>query len=366
MTIDVVPFAVAVEDVSAGNAKIPQSEFLGAGSLAVVDQGQSLIAGYTDDTTAAVKATKPVIVFGDHTRAFKFVDFPFAMGADGVKVLRSREGFDPKFVYHYLRSRTIPNAGYSRHFKFLKEVSVPRPPLPEQRRVGAILDHADALRAERRQTLALLDALTQSIFHDMFGDPMANDRSLPHAAIGDIAEVVTGNSPSRLEAANFGDDIEWIKSDNLGGPTASTAEEWLSERGRRRARTAPAGSILVTCIAGSRTSIGKASMVDREVAFNQQINAILPSRHVDAMFLLAQLKTAPELVRSKSTNGMKGLVNKSSFQSIEVLTPPLAAQREFSSRVTAVSRQRGGVQRACASADELFASLQFRAFDGKL
>lgn len=237
------------------------------------------------------------------------------------------------------------------------------PTLPEQRRIAAILDHADAVRAKRRQVLAHLDALTQSIFHDMFGDPMTNDRSVPLTAIGDIAQVVTGNSPSRADAANFGDDIEWIKSDNLGGAIVGTAEEGLSKQGRRKARTAPSGSILVTCIAGSRGSIGKASMVDREVAFNQQINAVLPSTRVDAAFLLGQLKTAPDLVRSKSTGGMKGLVSKSAF---EVLAPPIEAQREFSSRVAAVGRHQVSVQHALAADDELFASLQARAFDGRL
>lgn len=248
----------------------------------------------------------------------------------------------------------------------LGELAIPLPPLPEQRRIAAILDHADALRAKRRQVLAHLDALTQSIFHDMFGDPMVNDRALPLAAIGNIAQVVTGNSPSRLDATNFGEYIEWIKSDNLGGSVAGRAEEWLSERGRSKARTAPAGSVLVTCIAGSRTSIGKASMVDREVAFNQQINAILPSPFVDAAFLLGQLKTAPELVRSKSTGGMKGLVSKSSFQSIELLAPPLEAQRAFSSRMAAVARQHAEAQRALAAEEELVASLQYRAFRGEL
>jgi len=243
---------------------------------------------------------------------------------------------------------------------------IPLPAVSEQRRIAAILDHADALRAKRLQVVAHLDALTQSIFHDMFGDPMTNDRSLPLTAIGDIAQVVTGNSPSRADAANFGDDIEWIKSDNLGGATVGTAEEGLSKQGRRKARTAPSGSILVTCIAGSRGSIGKASIVDREVAFNQQINAILPSTRVDAAFLLGQLKTAPELVRSKSTGGMKGLVSKSAFQSIEVLAPPIEAQREFSSRVAAVGRHQVSVQHALAADDELFTSLQARAFDGRL
>lgn len=246
----------------------------------------------------------------------------------------------------------------------LEDLEVPLPPLPEQRRLASTLDLADALRTKRRQVLTHLEALSHSIFREMFGDPVANLHGIPTASIAALADVVTGNSPSRADADNFGDSIEWIKSDNLGGDVAKLADEWLSEQGRRKARIAPAGSILVTCIAGSPTSIGKASLVDRDVAFNQQINAILPSPKVNATFLLGQLKTAPELVRAKSTGGMKGLVNKSAFQSIEVLSPPLDGQQRFASRIGAIASQAGATQRALAADDELFASLQYRAFSG--
>jgi len=195
----------------------------------------------------------------------------------------------------------------------LKEVEIPKPPLAEQRRIAAILDQADALRAKRRRVLAHLDSLTQSIFHDMFGDPLTNSRGLPRSSIGSVAPVLTGNSPSRAEAGNFGDEIEWIKSGNLGGAVATRSEEWLSERGRATARVAPPGPILVTCIAGSPASIGKASLVDREVAFNQQINAILPSSQVDSTFVLGQLKAAPELVRAQGL----GKVDSSSGEQLD-------------------------------------------------
>lgn len=250
--------------------------------------------------------------------------------------------------------------------KSLAQIRIPLLPLPEQRRIAAILDHADSLRVKRHQVLSHLDSLTHSVFHDMFGDPASNPRGVPSAPIGDLAAVVTGNSPSRADESNFGSSIEWIKSDNLGGDVATRAAEWLSERGRAKARIAPSGSILVTCIAGSPTSIGKASVVDRDVAFNQQINAILPSARVNSAFLLGQLKAAPDLVRAKSTGGMKGLVNKSAFQSIEVLSPPLDAQNRFASRVAAITTQAAATQRALAAGDDLFASLQSRAFRGEL
>ncbi|WBL19935.1 MULTISPECIES: restriction endonuclease subunit S [Citricoccus] len=248
----------------------------------------------------------------------------------------------------------------------LGNLPIPLPSIPEQQRIAALLDRADAIRTKRRQVLAHLDSLTQSIFHDMFGHPFSNERHFPKESIGSLATVETGNSPSRASAENFGNAIEWIKSDNLGNVIATRAIEGLSETGMRRARIAPAGSILVTCIAGSALSIGKASIVDRPVAFNQQINAILPSDSIDAMFLLGQLKTFPELVRGRSTGGMKGLVNKSAFASIEVLVPPRKTQRIYAQRMQVLIGLRQATLHALTADDDLFASLQSRAFRGDL
>jgi type I restriction enzyme S subunit len=113
-------FADIFRDTTAGNKKLQSKQFLEFGRIAVVDQGQSQIAGYTDDVALAYKGTFPVIVFGDHTRIFKFVDHPFVLGADGVRVLITKPTFNPLFAYWHCQLLNIPIAGYSRHFKFLK------------------------------------------------------------------------------------------------------------------------------------------------------------------------------------------------------------------------------------------------------
>ena len=104
----------------------------------------------------------------------KYVDFPFGPGADGTKLLRPRQGIDPRYAYRVLEQVRIPDGGYSRHFKHLSEAVIPVPPLEEQKRIAAILDAADNLRTKRRQALTKLDTLTQAIYHEMFGDPGEN------------------------------------------------------------------------------------------------------------------------------------------------------------------------------------------------
>lgn len=123
----VADFANIFEDTTAGNEKLQSKQFQGVGKIAVIDQGQSPVAGYTDDESLAYKGRLPVIVFGDHTRIFKFVDHLFVLGADGVRVLTTKPNFDPLFAYWHCKLLSIPSAGYSRHFKYLKEKSFIRP-----------------------------------------------------------------------------------------------------------------------------------------------------------------------------------------------------------------------------------------------
>lgn len=299
-------------------------------------------------------------------------DFDGAFGAF-LKVLRPSEKVDPIYFAHYFRTpeyrRAVSMLAAGANINNLKnehlsELLIPLPPLTEQRRLAAILDVADGLRVKCRQSVATLDDLIQSKYLDMFGRPMT---TMSHRrALGEVCTVVTGNTPSRANPLNYGDGIEWIKSDNLGGLIATMAEERLTTIGQKAGRVVPPGSVLVTCIAGTPASIGRASLVDRKVAFNQQINAAIPGPIIDSRFLLEQLRVAPDLVRQQSTGGMKGLVSKSKFEAIEVHVPPLDRQQRFAAFAHRVDTIRSLQVAAKTEADSLFASLQNRAFSGQL
>lgn len=121
-------------------AKIQTKAFKERGRYPIVDQSEKFIAGYTDDSEFLVRIARPLVVFGDHTLALKFIDFDFCLGADGVKVLAPVDDIDPKFFYFVLRSLHIESLGYSRHFKLLKDKEIPIPPLDEQRAIVAEIE----------------------------------------------------------------------------------------------------------------------------------------------------------------------------------------------------------------------------------
>jgi type I restriction enzyme S subunit len=137
---DVLPFEQAIDVISDKSKRVKQSAYLSSGKLAVIDQGQDFVGGYTDDEDLAFEGELPVILFGDHTRSIKYVDKPFAVGAEGVKILKPSGGFDPKYFYYLLRSLHIPSRGYSRHFQFLRKFHFPRAPEGQQKRIVAEIE----------------------------------------------------------------------------------------------------------------------------------------------------------------------------------------------------------------------------------
>jgi type I restriction enzyme S subunit len=249
----------------------------------------------------------------------------------------------------------------------LKGIPVSVPPPAEQRQIVATLDQIDELRTKRRRAIALLDDLAQAIFLGLFGDPMANPKGWPVRRVSDFGRVVIGNTPPREDAANYGGGIEWIKSDNIDPrfTYVTEASERLSEAGAARARRVPEGAVLVTCIAGTPAGIGNAALTDREVAFNQQINAIVPSG-TDPRFLLALIRAGKKLVQAASTGSMKGLVSKSRLEAVQFPEPPLPLQQAFATRISAIESYKAHHHVQLARLDELFASVQHKAFRGEL
>ena len=122
--------------------KIKQKAYLDKGLLPIVDQGHLLIGGYTDDSTKAIVCDYPVIVFGDHTKRVKFIAFPFAPGADGIKVLQPKKAILPKYLYYgtqYLTFR-IEDKGYARHYQHLEKKELIVPSLSEQEQIVARIE----------------------------------------------------------------------------------------------------------------------------------------------------------------------------------------------------------------------------------
>ena len=124
--------------------KVQRKDFLETGAFPIVSQEDGLINGYWDGEADVFQVKKPLVVFGDHTKVLKYIDFDFVLGADGVKLLSPKDFLIPKFFYYQLQSAQLDSLGYARHYKLLKELQIRYPDIAEQQHIVAILDEAFA------------------------------------------------------------------------------------------------------------------------------------------------------------------------------------------------------------------------------
>lgn len=303
-------------------------------------------------------------------------EMPAAIASSGLSVLRARQDIvDPHYLFHLVQSpwfiqqccdlatgASYPAVSDAK----IRRITVPLPPLAEQQRIAEILDRSQSLMDDSIKMERKCDALLRAYFISRFGHPLDPANSIPRQAIGSISHVITGNTPPRKDPSNYGKSLEWLKSDNLGNLWPTSAAESLSSKGAEKARVVEEGAVLVTCIAGSRESIGKSSLLNRKAAFNQQINAIVPSASLEPFFLFAQIKAAPELIRRQATDGMKGIVSKKTLESVEILVPPLDLQRNFAAVVADIAGLKERAQQRINHFRNLYHSLSTRAFASQL
>jgi len=293
-----------------------------------------------------------------------------------ISILRGNpNAVDLRYLYHWFvspqtqaklrsysnKTTNISNLDHSRTLA----TEIPLPPLEEQRRIAAILDKAYHVKELGKQRDLQFNQLELGLFIELFGNPITNALDWPTVNIGRIARVKTGNTPPRAQHEYYGDEVEWIKSDNLNNNSyyATKAAVCLSALGGSLARIAPRDAILVTCIAGSPACIGNCAMVDRAVAFNQQINS-LEDIDGNPHFFYAMLRLFKGIVQAASTNSMKGMVSKSKFESICFINPPRELQDLFAAKMEIVRLLQCQANELPTRADTLIQGLHKRLFMG--
>lgn len=137
---NLVSFSDFFKVLSNPHAGYKQNQYLEHGKLPIIDQGSSLVGGYTNEIQRQITVAEPLIVFGDHTRCVKYIPFNFALGADGVKVLQPYSSIDSKFAYYQLLATPLRNRGYARHMGELRKAVFWLPPLEKQRQIVGFLD----------------------------------------------------------------------------------------------------------------------------------------------------------------------------------------------------------------------------------
>lgn len=350
-------------------------------------EGLPLIAGAGDFdglrispkkfTTAPGKVSEPgdiILSIRASIGAKVWSDGEYCLGR-GVAGLRPRAPLDSGYLWHWLTHVERALAAKGRGATFLQvnrgdigEMPIELPPLPEQRRIAAILDHADALRAKRRQVLAHTESLPKSIFFEMFGDFPATSTVEAEASL-----IRTGPFGSQLLHSEFVDEgIAVLGLDNVVGNEFRWGERRFistTKYEQLKRYTVRSGDVLISIMG----TTGRCVVVPADIppAINtKHICAITPKgSRIDSTFLRAAFLWHPgslaHLRRQTKGSIMDGL-NMSIIKAMPIPVPPLEDQQEFAGKVERVTACRRAIDRVAETDEQLFASLQSRAFRGEL
>ena len=360
--------------------KIPTSKYLSTGKLAVIDQSANFIGGYIDDSELAVTKDLPVIVFGDHTRVIKFIDFPFAAGADGIKVIKPKEFFNPKLYYYFLKTIKLPNKGYARHFQYLRSSKIPIPPLNEQKRIADKLDRllarVDACRDHLERVPGILKRFRQAVLSAAVSGKLTeewrNQNSINYLweqkTIGDVTENVKQHKPESHEEFYYID----IASIDKDKKKIVNPKKYDGKNAPSRARqVVETGDILVSM---TRPNLNSVALVTIE--FNYQIAStgfdVLRPKNIDPDWLF--LLVCTDKFVTKMTELVQGAlypaIRPRDIRSFSIPTPSLKEQKEIVRRVEALfafaNRLESRYQATRKQVDDLPPALLAKAFRGEL
>lgn len=249
----------------------------------------------------------------------------------------------------------------------LAECALPLPPMQEQRRIAAVLDRADALRAQRLRSSVLVEQLGRSAFLQAFGDPRANPRNWPIQSLGELSRVIRGASPRPAgDPRYFGGSIPWLKISEVTASRSSHVsmiKEGVTEAGRQRSVLLRAGTLILT----NSATVGIPKFLAFDACIHDGFLALLDiDESIHPLYLYYLLLISREHVSSMAPEGTQKNLNTGLAKRISVPVPPRSAQDAFASLLGTLDSSQVAMQRHLDELDSLGGVLRHRAFRGEL
>lgn len=279
------------------------------------------------------------------------------MGADGVKIISPKNIIFPKFLYYFLKWYNIPSLGYARHFRLIKEAFYPVPPREEQERIVAELDKINEVIDDCRELLRNLDTLAQSIFYDLFGDPITNPKGWDVSKVSDNFETGSGGTPSKSNSEFWNsNDIPWIGSNMCQNIVLhKTDGKFISNLGLQNssAKLLYPDTLLIALVGAT---IGKVALLKISTSTNQNIGFIKPNKNIaNPIFLFYALQGLYTLFLSIGNEKFK-MANLSFIRDLPIILPPLTLQEKFAERIERIDEQKKAVEQTIADLQTLLDS----------
>ncbi|TMS57578.1 restriction endonuclease subunit S [Imbroritus primus] len=370
----------------AGKTKIQSRDYKPSGRFPVIDQGQEQIAGWTDDESAVIEMPLPLVVFGDHTRAFKFLDAPFARGADGTQLLRPKPGIDPLFFFYACRAIDLPARGYNRHFTILKEKALSYPTGDdEQKTIAAVLRQTEWALTQQSALLETLQetkraAMARLFTHGLRGEAQKETEiglvpeSWSVERLDNRAQVVSTRMPyTELESA-VDEQVNAVRvvgikvSDmNRAGNETVIAEAALEKHLDAKVATyrcAPPGTIVFPK-RGAAIATNKKRLTESWSVFDPNVIGVVPGSTINARFLFHWFQSFD--LRTITEPGPTPQLNKKHLDPLPIPVPPTTdEQEEIVAILDALDRKIALHRQKRAVLEELFQSLLHKLMTGEI
>ena len=368
------PFSKAATRIQTRGGNLKTKEYQESGCLPIVDQGQNLVVAYTGKRNCLFQGPYPVIVFGDHTKNVKLVNFEFAVGADGVVLLRPADEneIDIRFLYYWLKYVPLHNLGYSRHFKLLKEQNITYPVnLNEQRRIVARIEELTRRAEEARRLRQQAVEKVSTVMHAVIQSILSNRVDFVQTPIGNICSMKTGKTPPTKQIEYFDGDVLFVCPSDLGKSLKiSKSERHLTKKAVAdgKANLFKTGTVLLV---GIGSTVGKVGIAKCDLCTNQQITGLFFNDSVLPEYAVWYLLTQRDVIRNAAAGGGVPILNQQGISQLVIWHPnSIDAQRAIVRKLDALQEKLDELTAEQNSVDEDLAAFQpallAKAFRGEL
>lgn len=331
---------------------------------------------YTNDK-GVIANEKDVLIAWDGANAGKVgVGYKGVIGSTLAKLNILDSNLDSSFLFWYLESKsslirsqrtgaTIPHVNGEE----LRRMLIPLRPLPIQKRIAEILDKADALRKKDKQLLKHYDALAQSLFIGLFGDPVKNERGWEVKKLGEVCDKITDGT--HLSPKFKANGIPFLFVSNiLNNKIDYNTKKFISKEDfniLNKRTPIEIGNILITTVG----SYGNPAIIENETkfAFQRHIAYLKPKHNkVNYRFLFGTLKS--DFVQRQIDKKVRGVAQKTlnliDLNNIEIINPPISLQNQFAAQIQNIEQQKEKVKAQMQASENLFQALLQKAFNGRL
>lgn len=341
--------------------KIKSCDYNHEGKYPIIDQSSKNVIGYTDEIDGLYNDV-PVIIFGDHTRRFKLVEEPFFIGADGTKVLKLRSSvYDYKFIYYYLLHKKIPDTGYNRHFKWVKELEFPEIPRSIQSDIVKKLEVLNDLISSKNKLLESFDILIKSRFVELFGDVVLNTLNWPLVKLSDIAEYRIGLTYKPDAISSSGTAV--LRSGNIQN-SQLCYEDIIYVNSKVEPKLLLKNHDILMCARnGSQSLVGKVALIESDIS-NTTYGAFMiaiSSKYYVYLFEYFRSQAFRRLISVGSTTTINQVTTRM-LNSIVIPLPDLETINRFALYHSQINKLKSDVQKSIEETQLLMDSLMQEYF----